>query len=84
MEASGNELSERKKWIRDEKWIREVGGQSLIEYIYNLIHHQGKTPDQVGHSVRAVLKLQRNWDTPNTFICAVVDVAKRALAEEVA
>ena len=63
------------------EYVREVGGESLIDYIYNLVYHQGKTPHQAGHSVHAVLKAQRNWDAPPAFIQAVADVAEQAPAE---
>jgi len=64
------------------EYVREVGGESLVSYIYNLIYHQGRTPHQAGHSVHAVLKAQQNWDAPPAFIQAVADVAEQALAEE--
>ena len=62
------------------EYVREVGGESLVDYIYNLVWHQRKTPYQVGHSVHAILKAQQNWAA--AFIRAVSDVAEQALAEE--
>ena len=59
-----------------DEYVQEVGGQWLMDYIGNLVHHQDKTPHQVGHSVHAVLKANWNWDAPAVFIRAVADVAE--------